>query len=401
MSEACRIYCDQRPTVQSRVFLWFLASTMSAAVGRNGYYIASAWVLVDAGHGSTSVATMLAIVSLVELVASPLVGVVADRFDRRRLNIAGDLSRFAIMLATACALVYEDVFLTICLSAVLFAFCDRVALTSSQSVIPVVTRGGDLATSNSTVFFVIQSGCLGAALLFGPVLSAHSPALAFTVLAAFFFVSAISLFSVRLDSKSDSVNGAKSFALDIELRLARLFTVYALLYGGAVLVSVMGSSFVFEEHKGTAVDFGYVEATWSVGSLIGAVLAVRLIRTISAHRLHFVLLGATALSLTALPLMPLPWSLIIFAALGFVYNLGRVSVEVTLQSWVCDSALGRAKGVMHSFAVALGLLTFSAAALLGDSVFPSTVFFSFGVVLLISVPALSVGITRQKGEIMR
>ncbi|KUM24134.1 hypothetical protein AU467_06810 [Mesorhizobium loti] len=379
------------------MFLGFLASTLSAAVGRNGYYIASAWILVDAGYGSTSVATVLAIVSIVELVASPLVGVAADRFDRRRLVIAADLTRFATMLATACALLYKDAFLTICLSAVLFAFCDRVALTGSQSVIPIMARGGDLVASNSTVFFVMQFGCLGAALLFGPLLSEHSPALVFTVLAVFFLVSAISLSSMRIDLVSGSVSRAKSFALDIDPGLLRLFAVYALLYGGAVLVSVMGSAFVLEEQKGTAVDFGHLEATWSVGSLIGAVLAARLTQAISAHRPHFVLLGSSALSLMALLFVPLPWSLIVFAAFGFLYNLGRVSLEVTLQSRVCDSALGRAKGVMHSFAVTLGLFIFSITAVVGDHVFPSTIFFGFGVVLLISASFLSSSVAQQKG----
>ncbi|WP_084507896.1 MFS transporter [Mesorhizobium sp. WSM3224] len=398
MSEACQVCCNQRPSVRSRAFLGFLISTLSAAVGRNGYYVASAWILVEAGCGSTSVATVLAIVSLAELVASPLVGVATDRFDRRHLIIAADLTRFVILLATACALPYKATFLIICLSAVLFAFCDRVALTGSQSVIRAMARGGDLVASNSIVFFVMQFGCLGAALLCGPLLSERSPALAFTVLAVFFLVSAISLSMIRLEPASGSFIRARSPALDIDAGLLRLFAVYALSYAGAVLVSVMGSAFIFEEQRGTAADFGHLEATWSLGSLIGAVLAAKLTRIVSAHGLHFALLGASALSLMALLVMPLPWSLIVFAALGVLYNLGRVSVEVTLQSRVCDSALGRAKGVMHSFAVTLGLFIFSITAVVGDHVSPSTVFFGFGVALLISASFLSRSVAQQKDE---
>ncbi|TIV43662.1 MAG: hypothetical protein E5V84_00880 [Mesorhizobium sp.] len=100
----------------------------------------------------------------------------------------------------------------------------------------------------------------------------------------------------------------------------------------------------------------------------------------------------------ALPLLSLSWSLIVFAALGLVYNLGRVSVEGILQSRVCDSALGRAKGLMHCFAVALGLLIFSITAAVGDRVFPSTIFFSFAVVLLIGVSCLALGVVQQNGE---
>ncbi|MEI9406454.1 hypothetical protein [Mesorhizobium argentiipisi] len=65
--------------------------------------------------------------------------------------------------------------------------------------------------------------------------------------------------------------------------LLRLFAAYALLYGGAVLVTVIGSSFVFEEQQGTAADFGYLEAAWSAGSVIGAAVLVRLTEIRSAR----------------------------------------------------------------------------------------------------------------------
>ncbi|MER8844416.1 MFS transporter [Mesorhizobium australicum] len=400
MSNLVRIHHGKGRAGRSNPCLGFLASTLSAAVARNGYYIASAWILVERGYGTAGVATFLAIASIAEFIASPLAGVAADRFDRRRLNVAADLSRFLVMLATACALLYMNVFLIICLSAALFSFCDRVALTSSQSLIPVIGDGRNLVATNSAVFFVMQFGNLGAALLAGPLLLERSPALPFTVLAAFFLFSAGCLAFMRLEPVSRDVRIAKISAAQIDLSLRRLIVVYALLYTSAVLVSVIGSSFVFQEQKGTAVDFGYLEAAWSAGSLIGSVSLFRIERAMSTHARHLMLLGLTALVLMALTSLPTPWTVILFGGLGFLYNLGRVSVEVTLQSHVSIYLLGRAKGIMHSVAVVLGLLVFGIAAAVGDRAFPSTIFFSFGVVLLISISCLSVGViqTQEKGE---
>ncbi|MBZ9700965.1 MULTISPECIES: MFS transporter [unclassified Mesorhizobium] len=400
MSNLVRIHHAKGRADRSNPRVGFLASTLSAAVARNGYYIASAWILVERGYGTAGVATFLAIASIVEFIASPLAGLAADRFDRRCLNVSADLGRFVVMMATACALLYMDVFLIICLSAVLFSFCDRVALTSSQSMIPVIAGGRDLVASNSAVFFVMQFGNLGAALLAGPLLHERSPALPFTVLAAFFLFSAGCLALMRLEPVSRDVRIAKISAAQIDPSLRRLIVVYALLYTGAVLVSVLGSSFVFQEQKGTAVDFGYLEAAWSAGSLIGAVILIRIERAMSTHALHLMLLGLTALVLMALAYLSSPWTVVLFAALGFLYNLGRVSVEVTLQSHVSVYLLGRAKGIMHSVAVALGLLVFGIGAAVGDRAFPSTIFFSFGVVLLISISCLSVGAVQpqEKGE---
>ncbi|RUY98552.1 hypothetical protein [Mesorhizobium sp. M7A.F.Ca.US.007.01.1.1] len=147
------------------------------------------------------------------------------------------------------------------------------------------------------------------------------------------------------------------------------------------------------------MDFGYLEAAWSAGSLIGAVSLCRIERAMSIHARHLMLLALTALVLMALAYLRTPWTVILFAALGFLYNLGRVSVEVTLQTHVSVYLLGRAKGIMHSVAVALGLLVFGIGAAVGDRAFPSTIFFSFGVVL-ISILCLGVGAgqPQEKGE---
>ena len=56
----------------------FLGSALAAAFGRNGYYIAATWMLAERGYGSAGVAVLLAIVSVVEFLASPLAGAAAD-----------------------------------------------------------------------------------------------------------------------------------------------------------------------------------------------------------------------------------------------------------------------------------------------------------------------------------
>jgi hypothetical protein len=106
-------------------------------------------------------------------------------------------------------------------------------------------------------------------------------------------------------------------------------------------------------------------------------------------------MGFNGLALMALMLLRMPWILINFAILGLLYNLGRVSVEVALQLRLADHMLGRAKGIMHSFAAALGLIIFGIVSFVGDTVRPSTIFFGFGVVLLVSL-SVSSTMTQQK-----
>lgn len=102
----------------------------------------------------------------------------------------------------------------------------------------------------------------------------------------------------------------------------------------------------------------------------------------------------------ALPFAHTGLTPLLFASLGFLYNLGRVSVEVAFQSRVASALLGLAKGAMHSAAVALSLTVFGVVAAIGDRAFPSTIFFGFGVVLLIGISVLAAihGNTHQKDK---
>ena len=108
--------------------------------------------------------------------------------------------------------------------------------------------------------------------------------------------------------------------------------------------------------------------------------------------LQLVSLSITACSFAMLKVLDLPWSLLIFAVLGVLYNLGRVATEVMLQSCVPIGALGRAKGTLHSAGVLLGVILFGFVAAIGDTMYPSSIFFAYAVVL--AAGALALGIWR-------
>lgn len=371
--------------------LAFLSSTLSVAFARNVYYLAASWILAERGYGSAGVATFLAVTSGVEFLASPIAGVMADRFDRRRLNAAADLGRFGVAFATPAALLCLDTLLAMCVSAAVYAFCERIALTAQQSMIPTVGEGRDPVAWNSAVFFTMQTGNLGGALVAGLMLGVRSPTLPFIALGIAFLLSAGLLASMNWKAQPHRPRSASGAAPLTEPRIFHLIVVYALFYASGLLVSVMGSSLVFAELRGTAADFGYFEAAWSVGSVAGAIALIRVHGFSNPRVRHLILLGLTGLFFMSLPILREGYAMMLFAFLGFLYNLGRVSVEVALQSHVGSGSLGRAKGLMHSAAVALGFVVFAIAAVVGDRVQPSTIFFSFGVMLLIAIVALAIG----------
>lgn len=279
----------------------------------------------------------------------------------------------------------------ICLSTILFATCDRIALTASQSMIPSVGARYSLATANSVVFFFMQLGSLAAAALTGVLLHVSTPTSALTAIASTFAISVCCMCLVRRErlSPQDTCDTTGS-ALLVDARLLRLGAIYALLYTGGISISVIGPSFVYEELAGHALDFGQLESAWSAGSILGAILFIPLVRAFDIPILQMIILALTALSFATLRMLDLPWVLLAFAMLGALYNLGRVVVEVTLQSSVPRANLGRAKGALHCTGVFLGLILFAIGAAVSDTIRPSTMFLVFAGILAVGTIALTI-----------
>lgn len=334
------------------------------------------------GQGSLAVAAFFAIVSVVELFASPIAGWLADRFDRRAIYMTADAIRCVGALAVAILLVSNGSLWLIWVSAALFAAFDRFALTASQCMIPSVGMGLTSATANSAVFFLIQSGSLCAASLVGFLLHIFPPPITFAAMAMAFAVSVLCMLLVKKEPiyiRPDLQPQCEALLVDVHL--IHLAGVYALLYTGGMLVSVVGPSLVFDELKGNALDFGHLESAWSAGSILGVLLLVPLARAAKIIDLQLAVLLLTAAFFVILKVLTLPSIFVAFAILGVLYNLGRVGVEVMLQSLVPKGALGRAKGVIHCGAVLLGLFLFGAIAITASYVPPSTVFLVYGLIL--------------------
>jgi MFS family permease len=391
----------------TRSLNWFLASTFASAVGRNGYHIACAWVLIASGRGSGAVAGFFAIISLVELITSPAAGWLADRFDRSMLYIIAEFIRVVAAIALGAILMATNVMWAIWLSAVLFATCDRIALTASQSMIPSISAKFSLATANSMTFSLMQSGSFAAAGIVGVLLHASNAMVTFGAVSIGFALSAIIMRVVRHGKNpAEGVGDVRPISLVIDPQFLCLGAIYALLYTGGMLVSVIGPSFVFDEHGGNAIDFGQLESSWSAGSILGALLLIPLVHAARVPALQFAILGLSAVSFALLKVLDPPFTLVAFATLGTLYNLGRVALEVTIQSSISSATLGRAKGVLHSVGVLLGVVLFAVVSVVADDVPPSSLFLAYGVILAIGTVVLilfygkgkNVGVERNTDE---
>ncbi len=349
-----------------------------------------------AGEGSASVAIFFAILSVTELISSPIAGWICDRYNRPVVFIIADLLRSLAAIVVAMSLDHAGTRWTIWIAAIWFAACDRAALTASQSMIPSVGRHHTPIAANSTVLFVTQGGGLTAALVIGTILDSSTFAVAFLSMAGAFAISAIGMSFVRLttDRTCVSLRTPHSIGL-IHSTLSAATFAYALLYAGGVLITIIGPAFVFEELGGTAIDFGWFESAWSLGTILGAIAIAKVFKLATAPTLNIMTVALSACSFVALAMTGLPSALLAVGIAGAAHNVGRVVVEITLQANVPSAALGRAKGALHSIAVLSGLALMTVITVFSGVIDPSRAFAVYACLLALGAIFLMVWSNRS------
>jgi MFS family permease len=287
----------------------------------------------------TTAARVLPIVLL-----CPFGGVLADRYDRRRLMIASDFVRVATMVLLA---VVAQAGLPVLLAPLLAALSTVAASAYPPCVaatLPRLVGDADLPAANAARSAIqsvsVIAGPAGGALL----LMLGSPAMAFLINAATFAASAVILLSLRggalFTPAGPGTNApgvfrelwAGAVALrdsPLASRLVGADIMCSLTYGAqSVLLLLLGRRLGYGD-----AGYGYLLAGFGVGGVLGAGLASRL----SAARHPRYAVGAVLLAV-AVPSAMLAVTPCLTGAIVFAVAIGAGSVMVEV---VADTALAR------------------------------------------------------------
>ncbi len=322
-------------------------------------------------HGAVGVGLVALVRFLPGALAAPLVGLSIDRFPRRSVLLAASAASAIVLggatVAAALGAPTPVVFAFPALFAV--AFCGygpaHAALTPT-----LVQTPQQLSASNVTHSAMENAGALFAALAAGVLLGPTSPGFVFGVAAVAMAVVVVLVLAVRKDSRPEYVaeedevagafrevtRGLRALAYHPPLRLASLTMVLLFLFEGFadVLVVVMALE-LLDLGQGSV---GFLNATWGVGAVIGAMALAMLLdrgRLVVAVAGGSLLIGAATMLPGIVPEAPpayLGWLLIGF---GFVFV--EVAAKTLMQRLGSDETLGRVIGSLESLrqaAMALG-----------------------------------------------
>jgi MFS family permease len=352
-------------------FRWLLASSWTTNLG-DGVAVAAGPLLVASLTGDAFLVSLAALLRW----APPLVfglyaGVLSDRHDRRRIVMAADGLRAAVLCVLIISMITGHVSATGALAALgLLAVAEVFADNTATTLTPMLVHRDDLATANSR----LQTGFITLNQLVGPPIGAAlfvaGRAWPFVAEAVLVAAGVILVSRVVLPAHGRGTTGvtgsvrrdmAEGFRWTVRHAAVRTLSltilIFNITFGAAWSVLVLYA----QRRLGLgAVGFGLLTTVSAVGGLLGTGLYGWITRRVSLGNVMRVGLVIETLTHLALAVTTSPWiaSLIffIFGAHAFIWG----TTSITVRQRAVPSALQGRVSSVNTISVFGGLVVGSA-----------------------------------------
>lgn len=369
--------------------IWFLAALAAGLGDWTGLFALQVLVTELSDPGSRLALFALGGIMMARLLPSvlvgPVAGVLADRYDRKRLMVTTNIARGGLFAAIAFS---NDLLALFALTFFVECF-SLLFLAAKDAALPVIVRKDHLTQANQLnllvtygtlpIGAVVATSMLAvAAVLRGiGVAGANATLLALLLNATAFVAAGLLLSRLRLPSHGRRVDAGESpgvmaelkegvrFIRDLPLIRSLILGVVGVFFGGGVVVA-LGPEFVRTSLNGRGTDWFALMAAVGVGLLVGILAVAVLVRHVRKERLFPVTLTATAaIAVVVATLGSLRVAMVFGFALGAAAGISFVVGYTLLQEYTDDEVRGRTFAAFYTATriamfVALGLAPFLA-----------------------------------------
>jgi MFS family permease len=288
---------------------------------------------------------------------APWIGLLADRLPRRRVMVAADLIRAALMAGMAALAAGGQGIWPIFGLAVLSTITSSAFGPAQGALLPsLVETPEELTAANAVMNTIASVGMFAGPALAGLLLATTSIWVVFTITAGTYVWSALCLFRIPADARpADSepaqiagefLAGFRAIWSHPALRVVVGLTAAQTLVAGAseVLLVVLALNLL---HAGSA-GVGWLNATTGIGAVLGVLVVGALAgrRRLAGDLGIGVLLWGVPLALSAV-WVNLPFALVLFGVIGLGNTLVDVASMTLLQRSADDAVLGRVFAVLE------------------------------------------------------
>jgi len=316
---------------------------------------------------------VVALQAVPAMLFGPLGGIAVDLLDKRKLMVACDLARMALVGALV---LFPSVPYAYAVSF-LVASIGVIFNTTRTASIPLLV-GGDLMMSANS--FVALSGSF--IRIVGPpvggvLIALWSVSAAFLVNSASYAISAAMILLIsfpvgraagpkRSSFWSSLTQGFREIWRNPELaRLTWLFLLAMVAVGG---VQVLYPGYVFGTLKAGSAALGLIQSSQGAGALVGALIVTALARRLPYGRSISAGLAGLGLGVITLGLVPsVPTACAGMFVAGMALTAANIGANTAIMKLVPLEILGRVGGTLESLITSASLMAMLAAGLLADS----------------------------------
>jgi dTMP kinase len=323
---------------------------------------------------------------LPSLLVGPVAGVLADRYDRKRLMVVTNLVRGGLFVAIAFS---TDLVALFALTFVVECF-SLLFLSAKDASLPVIVRRDHLTQANQMNLLVtygtLPLGALSATLMIAVaallrqagLTGADATVLALLMNAGTFMFSALLIARIRMPDHGrravrdeegpgfvEEFKEGLRFIRDLPLIRSLILGVVGVFFGGGVVIS-LGPAFVGTSLGGADTDWFTLMASVGVGLVVGIVSVSAIVRRFRKEKVFPLALIATGAIATVMANLPnLQLTLLLGLGLGVAAGLSFVTGYTLLHEYTDDEVRARTfaafyTGTRMAMFVALGLAPFLA-----------------------------------------
>ncbi len=375
-------------------FPFFFLAMFISLFGTGMNFAGVTWYVLGATHSTVKVSLIVILVTLPGLVVPPFGGVLIDRVDRRYLGITIDAARAVVVLGTAALafaghLALWELYSMVLLLGVGFA----IYWSTTNALIQELVPREQLITANATVLIAVQGGMAMAGALVGFIYARSGLGGILGIDGTTYLISAICLLlmrhgyyaphrvhNIRLLSAAPTIEGspemsepflaqpeepvstAASVIADIaegldylrkQPRVLALGITYACMMAGVISANVLVVALAKDLLSAGARGYGYIEAGWAVGAIVGGLIAGRAAR----NRPYSTLILALATLAVGHTLFPYARLLAVAVAMNALFGvcraLGGVLTQSSIMSIVPRHLMGRTQSAFSMISTIL------------------------------------------------
>ncbi|MGE5508864.1 MAG: MFS transporter [Chitinophagales bacterium] len=357
--------------------------------------LALAWLVKERSGSNLLIGTVLAAYLLPMVALGPVAGVIADQFNKRKLMIAADLFRMALVVILA---LLHDVgplhAAVIVFLALLMGAATALFDPARQGSIPYLVPEAELGQANSFAMLTRQLSQLLGPVVAGVVIGRWGVGPAFWANAASFAVSAAFLSQMRFQS---SIRVQRSLGGVWEDMKAGLQTIthhplLRLILPSGMLVNfllgpvpVMLPSYAGQLSRRGAMALGYLQSTSAVGMLIGSLLVGLTVKRLGKGYMAIGGLVVAGLGIVALSeATTLTAAGLALGLFGICMVFVNVPLITVIQSETPVELQGRIFSVFMSTTTAAQPLAMAVGGGLADMIGVRSIFLGVGILFILT-----------------